>query len=372
MRRRLDLLGSERTFRRVAGVAVGLGVLLGAAVVVRADGAPLPPDGRTPEKVDYATPDRYVRIPEKDGDQALIKKTAAPLKDKDAEQTFRNIHAFIARLPHVPERWEAEYRDFGKLLPGFDHTGCACHALLFATLARACGIPAIYVKSSRHEWIRGYVATGERGGFDGHVFLEVLVGGRWKLLDAQGMQIWDAYDTSDPELPGGLLAYEKGWDHYAMVHSTRRDEFIKEALARWKDFDVSKLRKNETPGRALLPEVFAITVGGEWELLTKRTQMSMTFDRGYWKEWAPKVKGKILLVTSIAGRVGIPDAEVEAWLPPPPGAKAARASASELRTRRLDDGTLVVLLSAPGWNELMALIWSTDFEQIRCDFARPK
>jgi hypothetical protein len=356
---------------RGAGV---LGALLVAVAVAWAGGAPLPPDGRTPEKIDYAQPDKYVRIPEQDGDGALIKKTAAPLKDKDAEQTFRNIHAFIARVPHVPEGWEAEYRDFGKLLQGFDHTGCACHALLFANLARACGIPTVYIKSSRHEWIRGFVATGERGGFDGHVFLEVFVGDRWKLLDAQGMRIWDTYDASDPELPGGLLAYEKGWDHFAMVHSTRRDLFIKEALERWKGFDVSKLRKNETPGRALLPEVFAITVGGEWELLTKRTQMSMTFDRGYWKEWAPKVKGKILLVTSIAGRVGIPDAEAEAWLPAPPpqGGKDARAPTSGLRTRRLNDGTLVVLLFAPGWNELMALIWSTDFEQIRCDFAKSK
>lgn len=336
--------------------------------------APKPPLDRTPETIDYKKPEPYAKIPERDGDAALIRKLAAPLKDKDPEQTFRNIHAFIARIPHVPEGWEPDYRDFGKLIPWFDHTDCASHALLFCNLARACGIPAVYVKSSRHEWIRNYVATGERGDFSGHVFLEVFVDGKWKLLDAQGMQIWDAYDAADPELPGGLLAYEKGWDHYAMVHSTRRDEFIKEDLYRWQGFDVTKLRKNENHGRRLLPETFAITLAGEYKLLAERTQVSMAFDRGFWEEWKPKIKGKILFVTSMAGRTDIPEAEADAWLPIPLAelAKEARAGKSAVKQRRLDDGTLVVLLYAPGWNELMSLIWSTDLEQIRCDFAKGK
>lgn len=293
---------------------------------------------------------------------------------RDPEQVFRNIHAFIARVPHVPEGWGPDYRDFGRLVRGFDHSGCAEHALLFANLARGCGIPAVYVKSSRHEWIRDFVAKGERGSFAGHVFLEVFVAGKWKLLDAQGMRIWDAYDTSDPELPGGLLAFEKGWDHFAMVHSTRRDEYIKEALQRWRGFDVSKLRRNENVGRRLLPETFAITLAGEWELLGERTQVSMAFDRGYWEEWKPKIKGKILLVTSFGGRTDVPEAEADAWLPIPLArlAELAHAGKSGVQQRRLGDGTLVVLLHAPGWNELMSLIWSTDFEGIRCDFARTK
>lgn len=344
------------------------------AATAFAQAAPKPPPDRTPETIDYAKPDPYTRIPERDGNAALIGKLAAPLRDKDPEQTFRNIHAFIARVPHVPEGWEPDYRDFGRLVESFDHTGCASHALLFANLARACGIPTVYVKSSRHEWIRDYVATGERGSFAGHVFLEVFVGGKWRLLDAQGMRIWDGCDTGDPELPGGLLAYEKGWDHYAMVHSTRRDDFIKEALYRWQGCDVTKLRRNDNAGRQLMPETFAITLAGEWKVLAERTRVSMSFDRGHWNEWKPKVKGKILLVTSMTGRTDIPEAEADAWLPVPLAqlAKEARAGKGGVEQRRLDDGTLVVLLYAPGWNELMSLIWATDFEQIRCDFAKRK
>ncbi len=352
-----------------------IGALLVLAALAFAQAAPKPPPDRVPETIDYGKSDPYTKLPERDGDAALIRKLAAPLKDKDPEQTLRNIHAFIARVPQVPEDgWEPDFKDFGQLALGFDHAGCASHALLFASLARACGVPAVYVKSSRHEWIRDYVAKGERGSFSGHVFLEIFVGGKWKLLDAQGMRIWDAYDPADPELPGGLLAYEKGWDHYAMVHSTRRDDFIKEALYRWQGFDVSKLRRNENRGRPLLPETFAITLRGEYELLAQRTQVSMSFDRGYWNEWKPKVKGKILFVTSLAGRTDIPEAEADAWLPMPLEqlAKEARAGRSGVQQRRLGDGTLVVLLHAPGWNELMSLIWATDFEQIRCDFAKGK
>jgi hypothetical protein len=347
-------------------------VMLLLAASAFAQAAPRPPPDRKPETIDYKNPERYAEIPDRDGDAALIRKLAAPLREKDAENTFRNIHAFIARVPHVPEGWENEHRDFGRLMQGFDHSGCASHALLFANLARACGIPAVYVKSSRHDWIRGFVAKGETGSFAGHVFLEVLVDGKWKLLDAQGMRIWDEYDPADPELPGGLLAYEKGWDHHAMVHSTRRDDFIREALHRWHGFDVRKLRKNEAPGRALLPEVFAITLAGEWEDLAERTRVTMSFDHGYWEEWKPKVKGKILLVTSIGGRTDIPEAEAAAWLPLPLGKlrDEARAGRTGVEKRRLDDGTLVVLLYAPGRAELMALIWSTDLEKIRCDFAR--
>lgn len=336
-------------------------------------GVPRPPTGRTPETIDYAHPERYLEIPKSAGDAAHVRKLAGPLKAPDAEQTLRRIHAFIAdRVPHVPYGvWEADAHDFDELVQGFDHRGCASHALVFCNLARACGLPAVYVKSSSHEWIRKYVATGETGNFAGHVFLEVYLKGKWKLLDAQGMRIWDDYDGANPELPGGFLASEKGWDHYAMVHSTRRDLYIRETRERWRGFDVSQLEKNEAEGRSLLPPVYAVTLGGEWRALEERNPGLHSFDLGYWEKMIPQVRGHLFLITSMGGRVEVPEAETDAWLPVPVAQLKAEAAAgkSSVRTRRLDDGTLVVLLAAPGWNELMALIWSTDLARIRCESA---
>jgi hypothetical protein len=335
---------------------------------------PKPPAGRTPEVIDYGSPAKYAKLPKSAGDAAHIRKLAAKLKDENAVETFRNLHVFIrSHVPHVPERgWRADHWDFDRLIHGFDHNGCASHGLLFGSLARACGIPVVFIKSSRHEWIRKYVGTGQTGSFSGHVFLEVHVDGAWRLLDAQGMRMWDRYDPSDPELPGGLYAYEKGWDHYAMVHSTRRDDYIREAKARWKDFDVSTLRRNENPGRRLLPRAFAVTIGGEWRALSERITGLMSFDLGYWKKTIDKVKGNFFVVTGIGGDVEVPPPEIDDWLPVKRVQlrKDALAGKSYVKTRTLKDGTFVVLVAAPGWIALKQLIWRTDFEKLRRDFAR--
>jgi len=204
------------------------------------------PAGRKLETVDHSKPKRCLTIGKKTGNAAAIKKLAAPLKAEDLEQTLRNICAFVAAVPHLPQRtWLPDHQDFGTLVEGFDQKDCARHGLLFGSLVRASGIPTVYVKSMRHDWIRKFVATGETGGFSGHVFLEVHIGGKWKLVDAQGMRIWDEYDPDDPELPGGLLAYEKGTDYFAMVHSPRRDLFKQEATQRFAGLDVAKLKQND-------------------------------------------------------------------------------------------------------------------------------
>ena len=100
--------------------------------------------------------------------------------------------------------------------------------------------------------------------------------------------------------------------------------------------------------------------------------LTFSFDRGYWAEKKASVRGNVLVVTSIGGRTDIPEQEAPAWLPVSLADLRADflAGKSLVRTRQLDDGTLVVLVSAPGWTELMALIWTTDFERIVADSAR--
>jgi len=361
------------TTRFRSGLPAFLWILLLAPLPSEAREEPSPPKGRAPATIDYEKPAVYAKIPKSAGDSTRIRKLAAPLKARNAEETLRNIHVFlVSKVPQVPEGgWRADHWNFDRLVQGFDHDGCASHALVFANLARACGIPVVYIKSSRHTWIREYVATGKTGSFSGHVFLEVHVDGKWRLLDAQGMRIWDRYDPGDLELPGGLLASEKGWDHYEMVHSTRRDDYIREAKARWKGFDVSTLRKNENPGRALLPRAHAVTLGDEWKVLSQRLSNLRSFDLGYWQKMIGNVKQGLFIVTSMGGRVEVPRNEVGNWLPVSLEQleKEFKAGKSSVRTRLLDDGTLVVLVSAPGLADLMRLIWKTDFEKMRAEHA---
>lgn len=332
-----------------------------------------PPADRQLEKVDHSKPKRCLVIGKKTGNAAAIKKQAAALVAEDPDQTLRNIYAFVAAVPHVPQRqWLPNHQDFATLVQGFDQRDCARHALLFGSLTRASGIPTVYLKSMRHEWIREFVSSGETGHYSGHVFLEVHVGGKWKLVDAQGMRIWDEYDPDDLELPGGLLAYEKGIDNYAMVHSTRRDLFRQEAQQRFKNFDVAKLRPNGATARPLIRPIHGLTLTTEWKVLTERNPGMRTFNAAAWSEKANNVRGDVLVITSMRGRVALPDADVKAWLPITMKQLTAEFAArkSAVHTRELDDGTLVVLLAAPGWNELMALIWGTDFLSYRCTVPR--
>jgi len=344
-------------------------VLSLVAALAASDALVPPPAGRKQEKIDHSKPARCLVIGAKTGNAAAIEKLAQPLRAEDPEQTLRNVCAFVAAVPHLPQRqWLPDHQDFATLAEGFDERDCARHALLFGTLTRACGIPTVYVKSMRHTWIREFVASGATGHYSGHVFLEVHIAGKWKLVDAQGMRIWDEYDPTDAELPGGLLAYEKGIDNYAMVHSTRRDLFKSEATARFARFDVAKLVKKESPARPLLRPIHGLTLELEWNPLGERNPGMPTFNAAAWPEKRDAVRGDVLVITSMGGRVALPDEDIKTWLPVTKKQLAAGFAArkSGVHTRELKDGTLVVLLAAPGWNELMALIWSTDFIQHRC------
>ena len=69
--------------------------------------------------------------------------------------------------------------------------GCADHAAVFGTLARAAGIPTVWVKTMDVDWIEDFRAgRPEAENYRGHVFLEVFLGGRWWLLDAEAMRLY--------------------------------------------------------------------------------------------------------------------------------------------------------------------------------------
>jgi len=84
--------------------------------------------------------------------------------------------------------------------------GGAEHALVYGSLSRACGIPTVWVKSLDVRWIRQFVSSGRFDGGSGHVYLEVFLAGRWRLLDATQDELFDSYDPHHRLLPGPLDA----------------------------------------------------------------------------------------------------------------------------------------------------------------------
>jgi hypothetical protein len=87
-----------------------------------------------------------------------------------------------------------------------ERMGCSAHAQVACHLARACGTPAILVKTLNTRWIE-QENHGDGKGI-GHVYVEVLLHGKPCLWDAQGGRLHD-YDGKT-EVVEGRRIYQKG------------------------------------------------------------------------------------------------------------------------------------------------------------------
>ena len=95
-----------------------------------------------------------------------------------------------------------EWRDFDGVVDLGKYGGCADHAVVFGALARACGIPCVWVKTMDADWIREFTANrGKCSSWRGHVYLEVHLRGRWMLLDASQLVLYEDYRPGERLLP---------------------------------------------------------------------------------------------------------------------------------------------------------------------------
>src|SRR5882672_12462378 len=93
------------------------------------------------DRIDYAHPEKYVDFPKTLGEEARIRRVAEPLKGKSAEQSLRAIGRWMdCNLKCDPDK-AYKWRDVGLIMDDGKYGGCADHALVFGSLARARGIP---------------------------------------------------------------------------------------------------------------------------------------------------------------------------------------------------------------------------------------
>jgi hypothetical protein len=147
------------------------------------------------------------------GDPSVITGMADGLKRPTAKETLDAIHQYLAdNLKMVePATWDhpSRGRKTSVEILREGAWGCSAHAQVACHLARACGIPAILVKSLNLEWINRKNRGDGHG--EGHVYVEVLREGRPALWDAQGGRLFDKYDPNAAVTPDGLRRiYEKG------------------------------------------------------------------------------------------------------------------------------------------------------------------
>lgn len=329
-------------------------LLLAVAVVPAARaGDEAPPPARF-DRVDYANPRTHLGLSPHVGDEGKIRALASQLAVDRPARTLGRIHQWLHRNLRYDEQAAYQWRSLDEMLKDRTYGGCADHAAVFGTLARAAGIPTIWVKTMDVDWIEDFrEGRDAHEEYRGHVFLEVFLDGRWQLLDAQAMRLYPHYDPVTTRiLPGNRFAYDKGDDPYALVLSCRWDLWKKQTH----DY-FSKLDPAELPwGRyhdLLAP--WRVWIAGNApfyrhaaEICRRRGYLvEKTFNRN-WEKYLAQARGSILVVTCQGRRPVLPERYWDTLLPPGYRDVVEGRSLPEsgFLHRRLDDGTWVIL--APG------------------------
>lgn len=172
------------------------------------------------EKPDYKKPALYLKA----GPQSEITMSAAELRAEIGISTG----AKYGELVEGVFKWMSGFnstaeggRLIGKttadgLLKTKALSGCHDSALLFSSVMRRLGYPALMADTAGLDWARKYK---DGGSFSGHVFAEVYLDGKWMLVDATACRYIREYDPANPVIPmtvgdeaGGLYALFKGPD----------------------------------------------------------------------------------------------------------------------------------------------------------------
>jgi hypothetical protein len=278
---------------------------------------------------------------------------AAALPGKTPEDKLLAVWRWVEANLSYDAKCAYEWRDFDGILDLGKYGGCADHAVVFGALARACGIPCVWVKTMDVDWIREFQANrGACSSWRGHVFLEVHLGGRWVLLDASQLILYEDYRPGERVLPGNRYAYDKGGDPHALALSTRWELWKRVTAAYFRDFDLAKLPLVTQVGRHLADRdgVFIAADNPVYKWLSKRCtdlgyRVRMSFN-GEYGRLLPRSRGNYLIVTCVGDRLVMDREYRDAYLPWSAKEVAALKEKGDhgVLRRRLEDGTRVYLI----------------------------
>lgn len=122
-------------------------------------------------------------------------------------------------------------------------TGCTDYGLAFASLARAKGIPTVFVQSAKLDWIELLVhsAPGSSHSIHGHIYVEVYIDGKPYLVDSTAGKMFLGYNPSNLSLPDGYYAFAKSievWDS-GVANESENSEAMRRLFGK---FDLSLYR----------------------------------------------------------------------------------------------------------------------------------
>lgn len=341
-------------------------------LVVRCFAAPSSPiPTPTVDGIDYDSPESYLALPDTLGSQKRIEQIAQEIPGDTFEAKLDGIAQWIGTHLEVDPDAAYHWADVDRIVNDGRYGGCADHALVYGALARALGIPTVWVKTMDVEWIRAFQDDPEPSSWNGHVFLEVHDGKRWLLLDAQAQRLYEDYETGARILPGDRYAYDKGGDPFEMVLSTRWEAWLEQTRTTFTDFDLARLPVPE--GRPIDRDlvghvVFVAASNPGWNLVSQRARSLGWYigrsGNADFDDWMPEARGRTLVLVSVAGVEPLPEPYRSQYQRKDfvELAKAHRKDAGWVERWTADDGTRVVLLYGRDEAALAAAIAELTFD----------
>jgi hypothetical protein len=327
-------------------------------------------EGAIPEpslsRIDYGRPQDYLLLNESLGSEDRIRELAASLRASTTEHTLVSIGRWIQANLKYDSRVDSRWRNFDTALETKLLGSCADHAIVFAALARASGIPTVFVKSMNADWIREFRTRGSSRGWRGHVFLEVFLADRWQLLDAQALHLYEEYDPGMPILPGNRYAYDKGADPKALVLSLEGVRWIRQTTAYFSKFDLAQLPVGE--GRPL-DAIYIAANSPVYQAIKQRLQaLGLGYTTIYsfntqFDEYLPQAKGHDLIITCVGDNLVLPEAYHTCFLPLPLSElrERIRTESRGVLIKQWEDGTRVALIYAPDLAAIQEAICTFEF-----------
>jgi len=329
-------------------IALAFLVALAATRPLGAEDTPRPDPGR----VDPSRPQEYSAALPHVADAARIASLMSQLRGKDPRQTLGRAARWIQRnvrpRPDAPAAW----RSFDEIVRSGSGAGPADRSVLLGAMARAAGIPAVWVKTMPVEWIQDFRRGAARlEDARAGVFLELHWEGKWRLLDCQSLRLYDEHDPRASLLPGGQWAYDRGGDPRALLLPGSGEAFLRQAREHFASFDLARLPWAEAVD-LLAP--WRVRVAGSGFAATYASEAARLMGyfpegafQGEWKENLARARGGVLVVTCREGRPELPEGFWSAWLPPGHERVVREGVLPDggFLRHRLSDGTLVILVA---------------------------
>lgn len=319
--------------------------------------------------IDHAQPQRYLELYACMGDPNTIQAIAAAVEKDTAIQTLGAIELWIQDHLRYDSSAAYEWHNIDEMIRRGIYGSCADRALVFGTLARACGIPSVWVKTMNNDWIYDFHILGDKTyGWRGHVFLEMYIDNQWMLLDADTMKLYEAYDPTSHFFPGNRYAYDKGDNPYDMVLSLRWDLWKQQTSLYFKDFDICNL-----PGFGAGRDISALSVyicarGPVYAWIEEHCKelgyhVPKSFDACYFESYRPLFTGHHLVLTCIGDHIELPAPYYAQYLPLPLDEILNNVDTEQYGILRkvLPDQTQVTLLFGKDENALKLAIEDLSF-----------